>query len=214
MSAFDALLTFQRETEALGQVMGRLGWDQETVMPEGAIEQRAEEMAALEGVLHRRRTDTRIGDWLADARPEGPVQSRQIELIRHRYERTRKVPEDLSAALARTTSLAHRVWAEARAQDDFALFAPKLDEVLTLSREKASALAEDGNYLVAGSASVDGEGRMWVLKVRNDLHSPVASFTHDPASPVFRDQEITFDASASTAPGSFITGYTWDFGLN
>ena len=43
MSAYEDLMTYQRETEALGQIMGRLGWDQETVMPRGAGEQRAEE---------------------------------------------------------------------------------------------------------------------------------------------------------------------------
>ena len=37
MKAFESLMAFQRETEALGQVMGRLGWDQETVMPMGAV---------------------------------------------------------------------------------------------------------------------------------------------------------------------------------
>ena len=144
MSAYDELMAFQRETEALGEVMGRLGWDQETMMPKGAVEQRAEEMAAMDGVLHRRRTDPRIGEWLDIAQPEGDVAKRQVALIRHRYERTRKVPEKLSAALARTTSLAHRVWAEARATDDFALFAPKLEEVLNLSREKADALSDGG----------------------------------------------------------------------
>ena len=115
MSAYDELLAFQRETEALGQVMERLGWDQETVMPSGAVEQRAEEIAALDGVLHRRHTDPRIGEWLEQAKPEDAVAERQIELIRHRFQRTQKVPEKLSAALARTTSLAHRVWAVARA---------------------------------------------------------------------------------------------------
>ncbi|NNE80230.1 MAG: carboxypeptidase M32, partial [Silicimonas sp.] len=144
MSAYDELLAFQRETEALGQVMERLGWDQETVMPSGAVEQRAEEIAALDGVLHRRHTDPRIGEWLEQAKPEDAVAERQIELIRHRFQRTQKVPEKLSAALARTTSLAHRVWAEARATDDFALFAPKLEEVLSLTREKAAALADGG----------------------------------------------------------------------
>lgn len=145
MSAYDTLMAFQRETEALGQVMGRLGWDQETMMPAGAAEQRAEEMAALDGVLHARRTDPRIGDWLDQVTPDGPVAERQIYKVRRAYERTQRVPADLSAALARTTSLAHRVWAEARAQNDFALFAPKLTEVLTLAREKAAALAEGGN---------------------------------------------------------------------
>ena len=47
MSAFDELMAFQRETEALAQVAGRLGWDQETVMPRGAAPQRGEEMAAM-----------------------------------------------------------------------------------------------------------------------------------------------------------------------
>lgn len=145
MSAYDDLMAFQRETEALGQVMGRLGWDQETVMPAGAAEQRAEEMAALDGVLHRRRTDPRIGDWLAKITPESPVAQRQVYKIRRGYERTQRVPAELSAALARTTSLAHRVWAEARKANDFALFAPKLTEVLNLAREKAAALADGGN---------------------------------------------------------------------
>ena len=138
------LFAFQRETEALGQVMGRLGWDQETVMPEGAGEQRAEEMAALAGVLHRRKTDPRIGDWLAMASPSDMVEARQVELIRHGFEKTSRVPEALTAALAGTTSRAHRAWARARAADDFAGFAPMLDEVLRLTRERAEALAGNG----------------------------------------------------------------------
>lgn len=145
MSALDELMAFQRETEALGQVMGRLGWDAETMMPKGAAEQRAEETGAMDGVLHARRTDPRIGDWLEAAQPETEADKRQIALIRKGYERTQKVPADLSAALARTRSLAHRVWAEARETDDFALFAPKLTEILDLTREKAAALANGGN---------------------------------------------------------------------
>ena len=65
MTAYDELMSFQRETEALAEVAGRLGWDQETVMPRGAAPQRGEEMAAMESVLHARRTDPRIADWLA-----------------------------------------------------------------------------------------------------------------------------------------------------
>ena len=67
MTAFDRLMAFQREPEALAQIAGRLGWDQETMMPRGAARQRGEEMAAIEGVLHARRTDPRLRDWLAKA---------------------------------------------------------------------------------------------------------------------------------------------------
>ena len=55
MNAYDELMLYQRETEALAQIAGRLGWDQETMMPRGAAEQRSEEMAAMEGVMHQRR---------------------------------------------------------------------------------------------------------------------------------------------------------------
>ncbi|MXQ07808.1 carboxypeptidase M32 [Alphaproteobacteria bacterium GH1-50] len=143
--AFDALMRFQRETEALSQVMGRLGWDQETMMPEGAAEQRAEEMAALAGVLHRRRTDPRIGEWLAGAEAPDELGARQLAEVAREFERTARVPEELASALARTTSLAHRVWADARATEDFALFLPKLEEVVDLSREKGAALADGGD---------------------------------------------------------------------
>jgi PKD repeat protein len=73
-------------------------------------------------------------------------------------------------------------------------------------------LAADGNYLVAGSADVDGTNRLWVVKEGTNQFPPLVSFTFDPPSPVFRDQAVTFDASASSAPGSAIGSYLWDFG--
>ena len=69
-AAMNELLAFQRGTEALSSIAERLAWDQETVMPRGAVEQRSEEMAAIEAVLHERRTDPRIGEWLELAVPQ------------------------------------------------------------------------------------------------------------------------------------------------
>ena len=97
MTAYDDLMAFQRETEALAQVAGRLGWDQETMMPRGAAEQRAEEMAAMEGVLHARRIDPRIADWLGQAVAVDEVAAAQLRLIRRSYDRATKVPGGLGA---------------------------------------------------------------------------------------------------------------------
>ena len=144
-TAYDDMMAFVRETEALAGVAGRLGWDQETVMPRGAAPQRAEEMAAIEGVLHARRIDPRIGEWLEAARPAGEVERAQLRLIRRAYERTARVPARLAAEIARVTSTAQGVWAEARAAEDFALFAPILSDVLRLKREEAHALALGGD---------------------------------------------------------------------
>ena len=61
MGAYEELMAFQRDTEALAQVAGRLSWDQETMMPRGAADQRSDERAAMESVLHQRRTTDRPG---------------------------------------------------------------------------------------------------------------------------------------------------------
>ncbi len=145
MTAYQKLMAFTRDTEALAQVYGRLGWDQETMMPRGAADQRAEEMGALQAVLHGRRTDPRVGDWLAAAKAPDEAGKAQIRLIQRAYERAGKVPPDLGVALAKLTSRAQGQWAEARASDDFKAFAPVLDEVLRLKREEAAALAGTGD---------------------------------------------------------------------
>ncbi len=147
MSDFDDLKAFQRDTIALGEISGRLGWDQETMMPRGAAAQRGEEMAALETVLHARRTDPKIGDWLAAIPTEGLSQAdlSYLDHVQKSYTRNTKVPAALAAALARETSVAQGIWAEARANEDFDAFAPTLTKVVDLRREEAAALAEGGD---------------------------------------------------------------------
>jgi carboxypeptidase Taq len=145
MNAYDELMAFQRQTEALAQVAGRLGWDQETVMPEGAAGQRAEEIGALESVLHARRTDPRIAAWLAAAVAPDPVGEAQVRQIQRSFVRTSKVPARLAEEIARVTSLAQGIWASARAREDVAGFLPTLAEVVALKREEGTALAEGGD---------------------------------------------------------------------
>ena len=147
MTAFDDLMAFQRETEALAQVAGRLSWDQETVMPRGAAPQRAEETAALETVLHARRVDPKVGEWLAiiDEAHLDDVGRAQLRHIRRSRERAIKVPAALASRLARGTSEAQGIWAAARAAEDVQAFAPTLSEVITLKREEGLALAAGGD---------------------------------------------------------------------
>lgn len=146
MSAFDTLLAFQRQTEALSAVAERLDWDRETVMPRGATAQRAEEAAALEAVLHERRTDPRIPEWLDGARAEAEdaEDARMLDLIARGHARATAIPARLAEEQARTTSLAQGIWAEARAKDDVPAFLPMLEQVLSLKQEEAAALVAAG----------------------------------------------------------------------
>lgn len=147
MGAYEELMAFQRETEALALIAGRLGWDQETVMPDGAAPQRAEEMAAIEHVLHARRSDQRVADWLEAIDPAvlDAAALANIRHVRRRYDRVSRVPQKLAGEIARVTSAAQRSWASARKADDFASFVPVLENVLQLKREEAAALADGGD---------------------------------------------------------------------
>ena len=218
MSALDDLLAFQRQTEALSSVAERLGWDQETVMPRGAVEQRSEEMAAMQALLHERRTDPRIGEWLEAAQPQSAPDRRIVQLIARDYARAGRVPARLATELARQTSLAQGIWADARANDDVADFLPALDQVLMLKREEAAALADGGDLYDAllddyepgmtGArlAALFASMRPRLVALREDVlgadHQPRALEGHFP-------QETQLRLARSCATGF---GYDWTRG--
>jgi carboxypeptidase Taq len=145
MSAYAALMKFQRETAALQAVAARTGWDQETMMPKGAAQQRGEEMAALEAVLHARKTDPRVGEWLEASEAADDVAEAQLREVRRAFERTSKVPADLASEIARVTSLAQGIWARAREDEDVAAFLPILKDIVGLRKQEAQALAREGD---------------------------------------------------------------------
>lgn len=156
MSALDELLGHARETVALGEAAGLLGWDQETMMPRGAADQRAEMLAALEGAVHARRADPRVGALLAELSDAAldPVSAAQLRIVRREHHRATRVPASLAAEIARVTSLSQGHWAEARRNEDVAAFLPWLAQVVALKREEAAALAETGGALY--DALLDG----------------------------------------------------------
>ncbi len=145
MSAYEDLMAYQKETSALGEIAGRLGWDQETVMPRGASAQRGQERAAIEAVLHARKSAPEVGAWLDKAEAPDAAGAAQLREIRRAYDRAQKVPADLAKRIAQVTSEAQGKWAAAREDEDVSGFLPVLDEVVGLKREEGQALAAGGD---------------------------------------------------------------------
>ena len=145
-NSFNELMQFQQDTQALYSIAGRLGWDQETMMPRGSADQRATEQAAIVKAIHSRKTDPRIPEWIGKIRPQNEIEAANIRLIKKSYQKACKVPAGLDAAIARTTSKAHSIWASARENEDVAEYLPILTEIINLKRQKAEALAEAGTY--------------------------------------------------------------------
>ncbi len=157
MTVYSELMAFQRQTEALAQIMGRMGWDARTVMPRGANAQRSEEMAALEEVLHARRTDPRIGEWLEAAEASDDVAAANLRELRRDYMRNTRVPARLASELARLAPLSQTAWEEARLAGDVAAFLPWLKQMIALRREEGQAIADGGDPYDALMADYEPE---------------------------------------------------------
>ena len=143
---YNALIEHVRQTYALSQIAGLLEWDQEVMMPPAGASGRAEQVAALERVTHERRTDPRVGEWLAalEGIEHDVVETANLRLIKRNYERSNKIPARLAEELARLSSRAQGIWAKARHANKFEDFSPTLEAMVKLKREEAANLADDG----------------------------------------------------------------------
>ena len=143
---YQQLVQKLEEISHLNGVMSTLGWDQEVVMPAGAGEARAKQMAALAGVIHERMTDPALGECLQEldgiAALDADEQCNVREALRN-FELETKVPKQLVMELTELSSRGHEVWVKARQQNRFADFAPVLKRFLELKKAWAQCVAPD-----------------------------------------------------------------------
>jgi carboxypeptidase Taq len=145
-SAFDQLQQHLHHTRLLGSISSALYYDQNTVMPAAGATWRGEQLALLAGQLHARQSSAEYADLVAAAEAElnadAPQQRRRnLQLLRLELERQRCLDPALVRALAKAQSRGNAVWQDARARNDFAAFAPALQELISLRRQQASQLA-------------------------------------------------------------------------
>ena len=98
---FKAVANEFREIALLEATHALLEWDERTGLPEQAGSYRAEQATLLSGMIHRRKTDQRIGAELAElahselvAEPSSP-QAATILRLNKEFQRNKKVPIEL-----------------------------------------------------------------------------------------------------------------------
>jgi len=120
-----------------------LGWDQLVNMPEGAAEDRGEQIATLENILHTKATSDEIGKLLdelegdsSDLDPDSD-DARLIKVTKREYEKQTQVPSEFVVRFARETTIGQSVWEKAKSASDFSIFQPNLEKLVALRREYA-----------------------------------------------------------------------------
>lgn len=136
------------EITHLSGVMSTLGWDQEVMMPAGAGEARAKQIAALAGVIHERMTDPALGECLNELKEKDSDALSELERCNirealHSYELETKVSKRLVQELAELSSRGQGIWVMARQENKFSDFAPVLKRFLELKQEWAQCVSPD-----------------------------------------------------------------------
>jgi carboxypeptidase Taq len=137
------------EISDLRRMLFLLAWDQRVAMPPLGAEARADALGTLGRISHERFVDDEIGKLLERLRPyEESLEydsddASLIRVVRHDWEKARREPAELRAERLRAGSLAHGVWAEARAKSDFARFLPALERNLEIRRRYAECYEWD-----------------------------------------------------------------------
>ncbi|MCU0750504.1 MAG: carboxypeptidase M32, partial [Akkermansiaceae bacterium] len=144
MSIFEKV----RELSIIQSSASVIGWDQETYLPPAAAEHRAAQLSWLSARAHELATSD---DWKSaletaeNTNPgNDPKLSANLRELRREFDRATKLPVELVARESTATSLAKHAWAEARKNSDFAQFAPHLEKLLGIAREKADLWGYSG----------------------------------------------------------------------
>jgi carboxypeptidase Taq len=133
------------EITHLNACLALLQWDQEILMPSKGVDPRAKLIASLSVLNHdkwlalnEKKALTGLVKW---AKSHSSTKEACVIRETHRtYERERKLPVAFVQELSALSSKAQHVWAEARAQSNFAHFLPSLKRLIDLKRKEAEYL--------------------------------------------------------------------------
>ncbi|WP_256533641.1 carboxypeptidase M32 [Halovivax cerinus] len=150
-AAYDALLERYERYSNLRHVERLLEWDQQVTMPAGGAPARADQFGAVSAAGNDVLAAAETGDLIerieeAEANGEATLDEDQravVREIRREYDRTATVPNDLASDLSAYRTESRGIWEAAKAADDYDAFAPRLDGLVELERERSAAIDPD-----------------------------------------------------------------------
>ena len=143
--AYQELVEHLTRTALLGSCASVLGWDEQTYMPPGGTEHRANQLGLLAGMVHEQATAPKVGALLAEiegsdlASGDGPA-AVNVREARRDFDHATKLPRRLVEELSRVATMAQQAWVEARKKSSFKQFLPWLEKIVALKREEAQTL--------------------------------------------------------------------------
>jgi carboxypeptidase Taq len=130
---------------AINRAGSILNWDRSTMMPDGASDDRADQLATLNVIAHEIMIAPDMPELLSRAE-EGragldPWRAANLREMRHAWLHESALPADLVEARTRATSACEMAWRDAKKAADFKALLPTFTEVVTITRRIGEAKA-------------------------------------------------------------------------
>ena len=118
-------------------------WDARVSMPPEGAAARADVVATLTRITHERFVSEEVGELLDELDGlDDETDAALVRLTRRKWDRARRVPGELVAELAHSAGIAVAAWDRAKAESDFASFAPQLERQLELKQRYIACFPE------------------------------------------------------------------------
>lgn len=133
--------TYLQEYSYLKSIQALLHWDMETMMPSGAIDDRAKRLGYIQGKIHHHITSPEYDKLLKEfAKKKKLTETEKVLLkeLKWDYELNHALPAAHVEELTLATAHATHVWGEAKKTNNLKLFLPHLQKLIDLKRREAS----------------------------------------------------------------------------
>lgn len=137
-----------RRQDKLAAIGGILSWDHQVNLPRGSAEFRAETSAVYSELVHRESTRAEIGEWLAELAEATDLSDDERCVVADAakdYALKTKLPADFVNRRSKAQNEGYHAWVDARAQNDFAAYAPHLEKHIALCREMAGYMGREAD---------------------------------------------------------------------
>src|SRR5665647_450806 len=136
----EKIKTYLQEYSYLKSIQALLHWDMETMMPAGAIDDRAKRLSYIQGKLHTHITHPKYEKMLTQL-GESKLTTKEKKLLKELkwdYDISHSLPLNHVMELSEAQTHATHAWIAARKKNDWKTFLPQLQNLIDLKRRETT----------------------------------------------------------------------------
>ncbi len=144
----EKIKSYLQEYSYLKSIQSLLYWDMETMMPSGAIDDRAQRISYVQGKIHALLTSKKYQNLLEDfsITKKSHLEKKLFRELRWDFQLNHALPTSHVKEITHVQTIASHVWAQTRKSNDWESFRPHLETLVKLKKREASFFKEKKPY--------------------------------------------------------------------